>query len=205
MKIFKKNTVVLVILFFIFSACYAQDANEYCREGMEDMSVGKFGQAREKFEEAFSIDESSLSAQIGLSIIEAVEKQKIKREAAIYTAKGGICADLEKYDTAISLYRQAIAINPDFATAHLALGVVYRVKGMYDEAINEFKKVITIDPNYAIAYYNLGLAYYHKGEYKSAIKYCNKAWELGYRSLCISQLLEALHLVTEDSTRESKP
>lgn len=195
MKIFNKNILILLILFLAFSECYAQNAEEYYSEALTEMAKGKFGQSREKLEKALEINQSSVWAQLGLSIIEDVEKHKINRKAAIYAAEASLRVNSKEYLAAIRLYKKAIAINPDFTAAHLSLGATYRINDMHDEAISEFEKVITLRPNDAIAYYayyNLGLIYYDKEDYKSAIKYCDKANNLKYKSPYLSKLLEAL-------------
>jgi Flp pilus assembly protein TadD len=62
-------------------------------------------------------------------------------------------------DEAISEFKKAIGINPNYAKAHHNLGNIYADKEMMDEAISEYKKAIAININYADAYNNLAWLY----------------------------------------------
>jgi tetratricopeptide (TPR) repeat protein len=82
----------------------------------------------------------------------------------------------KQYDEAITEFKKAIKINPNYADAHNYLGLAYSKKGMLDKAISEYKKAIKIKPDYALAHLNLGVVYDNKGmvdeaisEYKIAI------------------------------------
>jgi tetratricopeptide (TPR) repeat protein len=53
----------------------------------------------------------------------------------IYAKKGVL-------DEAMSEYKKALTINPNFAKAHYNLGLAHESKGMLDEAISEFPSSI---------------------------------------------------------------
>ncbi len=60
-------------------------------------------------------------------------------------------------DEAASAYRRAIALDPDYAQAHLNLGAILCDRmGRYDEAAGEFRIAIELDPEGAFAHRNLG-------------------------------------------------
>jgi len=80
-----------------------------------------------------------------------------------------------RLDEAISEYKKALDINPDYAMAHSNLGAAYNSKNMLNDAISECKKAIAINPNFAMAHYNLGTAYYKKGMLDEAISDYKKA------------------------------
>jgi tetratricopeptide (TPR) repeat protein len=67
------------------------------------------------------------------------------------------------YDQAIADETQAIALNPDSATAHNTRGSAYDDKGLYDQAIADYSAAIALKPGYAHAYSNRGAAYDSKG------------------------------------------
>jgi hypothetical protein len=73
-------------------------------------------------------------------------------------------------EEAITSYRRAISINPDFAEAHCNLGVLFKELGKLDEAMTCFSKALEMRPDYSEANYNLGLAFLLKGDFK-------KGWE----------------------------
>ena len=81
-------------------------------------------------------------------------------------------------DEAISEYKHALAINPNYFKAHNNLGVAYAKKGMLDEAISEYKKTLAIKPRYVDAHNNLGVAYSRKGMFDEAIAEYKRALSL---------------------------
>jgi tetratricopeptide (TPR) repeat protein len=83
-----------------------------------------------------------------------------------------------KYSEAISSFRKAISIKPDFAEAYHNIGVSYHEEGQIDNAITEFQKAVEMDGKYAKGHYSLGLAYYEKKEYDKAITELEKVIEL---------------------------
>ncbi|MGH9495979.1 MAG: tetratricopeptide repeat protein, partial [Candidatus Sulfotelmatobacter sp.] len=67
-----------------------------------------------------------------------------------------------------SLLKQAIALDPKLADAHLQLGNFYSDQAHYPEAIPEYLKALEIDSNLPDAHYRLGQAYVHTGEKEKA-------------------------------------
>lgn len=98
--------------------------------------------------------------------------EKSPNDAFMQYVKGYLCQNLEKYDDAITAYKAAIAINPDYADAHSNLGLVYCtlarnyqdkassdlrsaqykkdqevIKGFYREAMPHYEKVRQLEPD----------------------------------------------------------
>ena len=59
---------------------------------------------------------------------------------------------------AISHYKMAIKLNPDYAAAHNNLGVALMNKGNTSEAISHYKRAVALNPDYAQAHSNLKIA-----------------------------------------------
>jgi len=83
----------------------------------------------------------------------------------------------DKKNSAESLLKKAIRINPNDAEAHNNLGNLLDDLKRYDEAEKEFRKALKIKPNFAEAHYNLGnllveLHHYDEAEkeYREAIR-----------------------------------
>lgn len=61
-----------------------------------------------------------------------------------------------KVEEAARSYRQALALDPDFADAYINLGNALDRLGKSDEAIATYQKALELDPDLAGAHYNLG-------------------------------------------------
>jgi tetratricopeptide (TPR) repeat protein len=64
-------------------------------------------------------------------------------------------SDPATYAEAITAYREAIALDPDFADAHCNLGAVYYNRGERDEARRHFERCLRLDPGHVEAHFNL--------------------------------------------------
>ena len=95
-----------------------------------------------------------------------------------YYNQGLEATEKEDYEKAISFYKKAIAVDPEFAFAYDNMGICYRKLNHYDEAIKAYEKSLKIDPNGLMPLQNLGVAYVYKKEYKKAIKAYEKLGEI---------------------------
>ena len=71
-----------------------------------------------------------------------------------------------KIEEAISHYKMAIKLKPDFAEAYNNLGAVLFDAKMTEEAIDYFKEAIRIRPGYATAQKNIEMALLWLEEYE---------------------------------------
>ncbi len=69
----------------------------------------------------------------------------------------------QKYDKAISSFKNAIKLEPDNALAHYTLGGIYTFNDMNEDAAKEYKKAIELDSNYPDPHYSLGFVYQKLG------------------------------------------
>jgi tetratricopeptide (TPR) repeat protein len=74
----------------------------------------------------------------------------------------------EKYDEAIALYEQALALDPDYEDAFHGLAMCYQAKGDLDRAIEVTKRYIERRPEEILAWTNLSMFYQKKGMIKEA-------------------------------------
>jgi tetratricopeptide (TPR) repeat protein len=68
----------------------------------------------------------------------------------------------------MSLLKGALAINPNFADAHLQLGIVYAALSNYPDAIREYQAAVRLKPDLVAAHYRLAQAYERTGEKAAA-------------------------------------
>jgi Tfp pilus assembly protein PilF len=73
-----------------------------------------------------------------------------------------------KLDEAVTTFRQAIAVNPNFAEAHYTLGTVLQQKGETESAISEFREAIKLAPKNPEIRNTLGNALRAKGDIAAA-------------------------------------
>jgi hypothetical protein len=76
---------------------------------------------------------------------------------------------------AITHYRRALALKPDFAEAHNNLGVALAREGRLDEAILQFQEALKINPDGVEAHYGLGLALVRQGRQREAVDHFRRA------------------------------
>ena len=65
----------------------------------------------------------------------------------------------KQVEQAITEYKTALRIQPDYFDAHVNLGRAYVEKKMYSDAIYEYRKALEIKQDRAILHYNMGIAY----------------------------------------------
>ncbi|MCU1235352.1 MAG: serine/threonine protein kinase with repeat [Candidatus Solibacter sp.] len=75
--------------------------------------------------------------------------EALRRTAAVYDA-------MDMPDKAVSAYRKAIQLDPDFYAAYSELGVSYYYRGKYLEAAQAFRETIQRAPGTVQSYINLG-------------------------------------------------
>ncbi len=82
----------------------------------------------------------------------------------------GYFKDEENLDKPIALLREAIELDPKYAAAYEALGVLLSKQNKLDEAISLMKKLAEIDPMEIMAHSNLSIYYMQQGRIEDAEK-----------------------------------
>jgi TolB-like protein/Tfp pilus assembly protein PilF len=81
-------------------------------------------------------------------------------------------------DEAIVMGNKAIAIDPNSAEGHKAIGLAYQYKGWYQKALKEYRAAVELNPSYFTAVANIGWVNYWIGEFDKAMPWLNKANDL---------------------------
>jgi Flp pilus assembly protein TadD len=68
----------------------------------------------------------------------------------------------------ITLYEQALKLQPDSVPILTNLGVAYARSGRYTEAVGVYQTADKLDPSNPVVLLNLSLAWYKQGEFKQA-------------------------------------
>jgi Flp pilus assembly protein TadD len=83
-------------------------------------------------------------------------------------AVGLHCIVIENWPEAEEHLQQALSLRPDFAPAHLNLGVVYSQNGRKDEARRALTQALHFDPLLSKGYFNLGVLELDDGQLDTA-------------------------------------
>ncbi|MEA5418075.1 tetratricopeptide repeat-containing serine protease family protein [Spirulina sp. CCNP1310] len=81
----------------------------------------------------------------------------------------------KKYEEALSYFKQAVALDPNYALAWGHLGVSLGELEQYENSIASFDKAIAINPNFAMAWSNRGVSFEKLEQYENAITSFDKA------------------------------
>jgi len=100
---------------------------------------------------------------------------RVAPSAHLYCDMGLALQAQGKLEEAITRYRRAISLKPDFADAHNNLGAALQAQGKLGEAAECYNKVISINPRYFEAYNNLGLVFQAQGNPYVAAECYHKA------------------------------
>ncbi|MFH0872388.1 MAG: tetratricopeptide repeat protein, partial [bacterium] len=105
---------------------------------------------------------------------------------AVYNALGEIFQRKGAWEESISAYSQAIALNPNLASAHANLGSIYLGQGRWEAALGSYEEAInhdpklheTLRPRMAEAWGRLGQELWREGKDLEALSRLEKALSL---------------------------
>ncbi len=102
----------------------------------------------------------------------ALDALNIDRTLAEAHASLGYTATFYEWnwERAESEFKQAIALNPNYATAHHWYAGFLSIVERHDESLVEWKQAQKLDPGSSIITMEVGWPYYHKRQYDEAIK-----------------------------------
>lgn len=83
----------------------------------------------------------------------------------------GLDSDSATYSKAVAAYRNAVAIDPEFADAHCNLGAALYNKGNRKEAQACFERCLELQPNHVEGHFNAANLLEEEGEPEQALKH----------------------------------
>jgi tetratricopeptide (TPR) repeat protein len=130
--------------------------------------AGAYGEAEDAGRRALELDPQSPTVHIVSGIL--------------FSAQAGDPQNPDyrhKLDLVIQHYRQALQLEPSYATAHNNLGNALRRVGRLDEAIEHYRRALGIKSDYTEAHNNLGIALAQQNKLQEAVDHFQQA--LGIR------------------------
>ena len=89
----------------------------------------------------------------------------------LFNVSGSFYKSNSQLDVAVTRFKQALALKPDYTEVHYNLGVTFRELGHTEEAIKSYKNALNIKNEYPNAHYNIGNAFLSLKKYDVAIKH----------------------------------
>jgi tetratricopeptide (TPR) repeat protein len=139
--------------------------------------LGQLAEARGFLEKSIELDSKFADGCVALGVLRLAQKQETEAEqmfqSAIQTDSknylahyyyAAMLASNEKYDEAISHYKQAINLKPDIGLFYSDLGYAYLRTGNETEAIQLFQKGSSVDRKQSHLYRTMGYLHFRRGE-----------------------------------------
>lgn len=123
---------------------------------------------------------------------EAVEFRS--KDPEVYLEVGNEYCDANDYETAVTYYRKAVELDPDWFWGHLRLGLAYSHMGQYENAILEWQRLAELEPEEAVAHVLSADTYLEMGQYQKAIEASQKALRIDPGSVSAHYNLGRAHL-----------
>jgi serine/threonine-protein kinase len=118
---------------------------------------------------------------------------EVERSAEVLGLLGAVMHGLGHTAEALELLEEALALKPDLAGAHAALGPPLRLSGRLDEAEAHLRRALELCPGTVEAHVNLGVVLEDKGDLASAQREYEAALRLAPRTAIAWRNLGLVH------------
>ncbi len=133
-----------------------------------------------------------------------------KKDNAFTLNKLGMCHYyLQRYNTAVTQFKEALKVLPDFIKVYTNIAKARVAIGSYRKAIRSLNRAIELNPSLYTAYNDLGVIYYKKKMFLSSIRSYRKAVEINpeyyiaFNNLGISLKEIENHVESEQAYRKA--
>jgi tetratricopeptide (TPR) repeat protein len=109
------------------------------------------------------------------SVIADVCQRLSNQASAAYFHEGNVLNSLKRFDEALLIYENAIALKSDYAEAYCNRGVVLNELKRFDEAVLNYGQAISLKPNYVEAYSNQANSFISLKQFDKALVSCDYA------------------------------
>jgi len=114
---------------------------------------------------------SGVSSKVTQSDVEKAVAEALKLDANLaegWVSSGGIAQDRWQFDRAEAMFRRAIELNPNYATARHWYSIMLRDVGRADEALAQIRRAVELDPLSAVITETLGEIQESEGRFHEA-------------------------------------
>jgi len=108
---------------------------------------------------------------------DCVEKAP-KGARAHYHLGRALIVDPEHFDEAVSHFREALRMDPNYPDAHVSLGIALMEENKLDDAISHFHVALRIRPIFPRAHHHLGRALARQGRLEEAVSHLAQALKM---------------------------
>jgi tetratricopeptide (TPR) repeat protein len=174
---------LLVVLLIVVSWLWS-NGQRYLRQGADLLNVGRYSDARARFQQAKRLNPLSRRAGCGLEAVEldAIRSDRVRFEQRLGEANREYpaCAWLEmlegdrKYgggdrEGALAEYQVAVKHEPQLAEAYFNMGIIFDLDENPDSALEQYQTATRLSPSTARYRSNLADLYFRREEYGKAI------------------------------------
>jgi protein O-GlcNAc transferase len=149
----------------------------------EHHRVGNLADARRSYQEILAADPQCASALFRVGLLELQEghagaalayitraTEAAPGEAAFGLYRGHALQALERWNEAADAYRQSLRLQPNFADAQMALGIVLQRSGQLTQAAAAYRQALTLKPEDSRVWGNLGTVLRELGDIDESIR-----------------------------------
>lgn len=164
--------------------------------------------AKEKLQKALELDNTFVSAHLGLGNLylttgeydlaeteaKTVLDQQKKEVAEARLLLGLVAMARKQYDAAKVEFERAISADKTIVDAHYQLGLANKALNKPEDAIKALEQAIMVAPQHVPSLFNLTLWTYEAGQYDESLAYGNQCLQADPNNVVICNLLTALYL-----------
>ncbi len=163
-------------------ALQPEEAALYNNLGSTLKEQGKWSEAVACYQKALDLQPECVEADVNLgNALHAQGKLPREKQAHYAGLNNSLGLNLKEegdLTAAVACYRQAIALQPELASAHYNLGFALQKQGNLQEASACYRQAIALEPKLVRAHYHLGVALQEQGEWSEAIACYQQVTEL---------------------------
>ena len=131
-------------------------------------------------------------------ITAAIADDNTKKAEELYS-RGVEALGAPNNEKAIKYFEAVLKIDPDYADAHLGLGVANGMLGRYDEAEVAYKQAIRLNPDDSDPYFGLGALYFDMERYTEAAEALKQAIRINPNDAMVHYFLGLAYLLSGDT------